>query len=91
MIDIEAVRLLAAQRAMDVLPFDQAVAIGSEIIAGRFDAIAVLVALEAVEQRRAPSVAASHWPARRVPTAASGYRALRLHRQRKRERDRTVV
>jgi hypothetical protein len=50
-IDLEEVRALAVARCFDVLEFD-ADAVAAHVLAGRFDPIAVLRMLEAIETRQ---------------------------------------
>jgi hypothetical protein len=49
-IDLEEVRFLAAHRCFDVLEFEPD-AVAAHVLAGRFDPIAVLDALERIEER----------------------------------------
>ena len=56
MIDLEEVRALAVARCFDVLEFEPE-AVAAHVLAGRFDPIAVLDALERIEERAKRSVA----------------------------------
>lgn len=51
MIDLEEVRALAVARCFDVLEFEPD-AVAAHVLAGRFDPIAVLDALERIEERQ---------------------------------------
>lgn len=56
MIDLDEVRFLAVHRCFDILQHD-ADAVAAHVLAGRFDPIAVLDALERIEERRKRSAA----------------------------------
>jgi hypothetical protein len=74
---------VAIQRAFDVLGCEGAIGVVGHLETHPDDAISVLVALEAIETRRKPSVASVPWPARRIPTTASAWKTM-IRRKRKR-------
>ena len=64
MIDLEEVRALAVARCFDVLEFEPE-AVAAHVLAGRFDPIAVLDALERIEEGK--TVRCLHHPDRQFP------------------------